>query len=66
MPDHQLITIKEAAKRLGVDVRTVRRIIDSGDLESFIIDHSDRRRYARHYLDAEQVALLRELREKDL
>ena len=42
MPD-KLITVKEAADRLSVSVRTVYRLMDSGALPSFRVGPKSRR-----------------------
>lgn len=49
MPD-KLITVKEAASRLSVSVRTVYRLMDSGALPSFKVGPKSRR-ISEHVLE---------------
>lgn len=60
MPDvARLIPIQEAARRLGVHEKTIRRAINRGELQGHRMP-LDR----RVYVDADEVARLRELRDQ--
>lgn len=57
---HDLLTVTEVARRLRVDVTTVRRWIEGGLLHAVILPHSGKRKGYRIRQDSMDALLLKQ------